>query len=132
MVFYDKVDALCKARGISITKLAEELNYSKSTPNGWKSGSEPRYKTLKEIAQYFDISIEELEATGDQDVITGSVRTNNGIIGHTHAPVTIVNGSERQLSENEITMLKMLHELGPLEQAKALVYVEDLLNKSKK
>lgn len=45
-MFFDQVQKLCAEKGISVTKLAEELGLSSSTTNGWKNGAEPRTATL--------------------------------------------------------------------------------------
>lgn len=57
MNFYDKVNSLCKQRGISISALAVELGYSKGTPTGWKTLSKPRAANIKKIADYFNVPV---------------------------------------------------------------------------
>ncbi len=92
-VFYERVLKLCSEKGISVTALAEAIGKQASTASGWKKGAVPRADTLRQVADYFGVSTGYL--TGDESVNVENVHTNNGIIGHAHAPVTIVNGSER-------------------------------------
>lgn len=62
MTFYQKLETLCKERGITVTSLATELGFSSSAGTTWKKLKEmPRNSTLKKIADYFDISVNELE-----------------------------------------------------------------------
>ncbi|MDR1753520.1 MAG: hypothetical protein LBR74_01255 [Eubacterium sp.] len=45
--------------------------------------------------------------------------------------MTISNGHERTLSDNEIEMLRMFTKLKPMEQAKVMVFIHDLVEKHK-
>ena len=58
MTVYQKIKKLCDFKGLSPTKLATELGFSKSTPSGWRSGSIPQQDKLKLIADYFAVDIE--------------------------------------------------------------------------
>ena len=56
--FYDKVKALCREHGISITRMAENLGFSKTTPTWWKGlKTPPRAETVKKVADYFKVPI---------------------------------------------------------------------------
>lgn len=129
-IFYQRVQKLCEENGISITALAEAIGKGSATASGWKKGSVPRPDTLRLVADYFGVSTGFL--TGDESVRVNQIHTNNGIIGHTHAPVTIVNGAERQLSANEIEILHIFAELTAMDQAKVLVFANELKEKTKK
>lgn len=129
-VFYQRITKLCEERGISLTKLAQDVGKGSATATGWKKGSAPRSETLLAIAEYFGVPVSFL--TGETSVSNSSVQTNNGAIGNFHAPVTISNGSERTLSTNEIEMLRMFTKLEAIDQAKVLVFTHELLEKNKK
>lgn len=76
MTFYQKLETLCKNRGITITTLANELGFSSSAGTTWKKlKSKPRNSTLKKIADYFGIVIDELEADIDWPIDYESVNT---------------------------------------------------------
>ena len=129
MTFHDRVNALCAERGISITKLASELGFSSSTPNNWRDmAGLPRAKTVKAVADYFGVSVDYLKGD-DVAVNVETVQDNHGIIGHTHAPVTIVNGNERKLSEQEMELLSIFEQLSVMDRAKLLVFANELQNK---
>lgn len=61
-VFFDNYKKICAFKGISPTKVLSNLKLSKSSYSHWKSGGEPLNETKKKIADYLNISIEELEA----------------------------------------------------------------------
>lgn len=127
MRFYERVNELCIKKGISITALAMELGFSKGTPTNWKTMTKPpRAENVKKIADFFGVSPAYL--TEENCVDIQSVQDNHGIIGHTHAPVTIINGCERKLSEQELELLHIFGKLDVVKQAKLLVYASDLEN----
>lgn len=131
MTFYEKVQALCAEKGVSVTKLATSLGFSSSTPNNWqKMNGLPRSSTVKAVADYFGVSVDYL-TSNDESVQIKNVQDNHGIIGHTHAPVTINNGSDRKLSEQEIELLDIFNSLSILDRAKLIVYASDLKAKAK-
>ena len=124
MTFFNNIQRLCNEKGISVTALGQELGLSNATTAGWRKGSQPRGKTLKMLAEYFDVTVDQLMSEP-----TMTVNDNHGIIGHTHAPVTIINGSERKLSEQEVELLNIFGQLSVIEQAKLIVYAEGMKEK---
>ena len=127
MRFYERVNELCIKRGISITALAMELGFSKGTPTNWKTMTKPpRAENVKKIADFFGVT--PAYFTEENYVDVQSVQENHGIIGHAHAPVTIINGSERKLSEQELELLHIFGKLDVVKQAKLLVYASELEN----
>lgn len=65
MSFYSNLEGLCKEKKITLAALARELGLSNSATTYWKRGSIPKYETLKKIADYFEITIEELLSLSD-------------------------------------------------------------------
>lgn len=127
MQFYDKVSALCLERGISITAMATELGISKGTPSNWKAMDKPpRADTVKKVADFFGVSVDYFK--DDNKTTIKSIQDNHGIIGSVHAPVRIINGTERNLSEQEIELLNLYSDLGVVEKAKLLVFASELKN----
>ncbi len=129
-IFFQKVERLCKQEGISVNKLTKKIGVSSSLATGWRNGATPRPENVKAIAEFFKKPIEYFS---DEISISNSpVTTNNGAIGNFHAPVTISNGHERPLSQNEIEMIRMFGKLPAIDQAKVLVFTNELLDKNKK
>lgn len=128
MTVYEKIQMLCKNEGFEISNLKEHIpgiTITKGSISKWKNGAVPRASTLKIIAEYFGVTPEFL--TSDDSVSVNSIQDNHGIIGHAHAPVTIINGSERKLSEQEVELLNIFEKLSIMEQAKLLVYASGLV-----
>lgn len=59
-MFWDNFVSLCTRRGTSPNAVAAELKKSSGSVTAWKNGAVPRETTLKKIADYFEISIDEL------------------------------------------------------------------------
>ena len=128
MTLYEKVQALCEGEGFAISNLSEKkipgVKLTRGTISGWKKGAKPRADTLKAIADYFGVDVSYL--TSESPVEIQTVQDNHGIIGHTHAPVTINNGDSRNLNEQEIELLDIFNSLSILDRAKLIVYASEL------
>lgn len=67
MSFYENFIKLCRLRGKAPTTVAEEVGLNNSSVTYWKRGSTPKGKTLRKLADYFDVAIDAL--LGDNDEI---------------------------------------------------------------
>ncbi len=60
-MFYDRFEALCKAKGVSCKKAVIDSGLSNSLATKWKkTGATPSVETLMKIAAYFGITVEDL------------------------------------------------------------------------
>lgn len=60
-MFYDRFEALCKAKGVSCKKAVIDSGLSNSLATKWKkTGATPSVETLIKIAAYFEMSVEDL------------------------------------------------------------------------
>lgn len=50
---------LCRKRGISLSGLEKQLGFGKSTISKWLKSS-PTIEKLSAVAEYFDVSVDEL------------------------------------------------------------------------
>ena len=58
MSFYKKFVELCDMKGVSATQAALSVGLSRSAPVKWKyHDSEPSLATLKNLAEYFGVSV---------------------------------------------------------------------------
>lgn len=58
MDFYAKVIALCRQKGVSRSKMADDIGLSRSTPKDWeKKHAAPHFATIKKIADYFGVPV---------------------------------------------------------------------------
>ena len=96
-------------------------------------------KELKNIIEYIEQNIDNIDAITqygcindiqinehNQTVSAQNLNDNHGIIGHTHAPVTIINGAEKKLSKQEIALLETFSKLDAFKQARLLTYLSEL------
>lgn len=59
-MFYDNFCAICKEKGLKVTNVVTELGLSSGNMTNWKKGRTPKTDVLQKIANYFDVSIDEL------------------------------------------------------------------------
>ena len=55
-VFWSKFSALCADHGKSPNAVAKDLGIPSGSVTAWKTGTEPRNKTLVKIANYFGVA----------------------------------------------------------------------------
>lgn len=107
MDFYTKLIELCKQKGVSRSKMADDIGISRSAPQGWaEKGAVPRFETIKKIADYFGVPVSYFSETTNQ-----TIHDNHGIIGNTHAPVTINGAPELALGDIEKELLNICGKL---------------------
>lgn len=56
--FAAKVAELCAQRGISRSKMCDDIGISRSAPQTWAKGNNPRNATIAKIAAYFNVTPE--------------------------------------------------------------------------
>ena len=59
-MFYQRLRKLCKEKGITVTKMVNELGLSSANLSNWKSGRLPKTEIAFKIAEYLNISVYEL------------------------------------------------------------------------
>ena len=76
MTFSQRLDALCKEAGTTMTRLGIDIGYSRSVGSVWKnSAGLPRNGTLKKIANYFGMTTDELLEGVDAPINYNNVDT---------------------------------------------------------
>ena len=58
-MLYNKVVEFCKKEGIPVYVFEKECGLGNGTIRGWKNSS-PSVENLKKVADYFDITVDEL------------------------------------------------------------------------
>lgn len=80
-ILYNRIKELCYEKGISITKLENDLNFGNSSIKKWERISSPSVDKIIKVASYFDVSVDYLlgrtdirgsisEVLGDEDIIS--------------------------------------------------------------
>lgn len=105
-----------KSRGVTQEELGAKIGVTKATINKYETGIVVNLKrtVVEKIALALEVSPGYLMGWENtvNGVQVGSVQTNNGVIGHTNAPVTISNGSgPRALSKEEVELLRIYNQL---------------------
>ena len=59
-MFWNNLVEICNKRNTTPTAVVKELKISGGSVTAWKEGSIPRSTTLKKLADYFNITVEEL------------------------------------------------------------------------
>lgn len=76
MEFNDKLQELRKQKGLTQEQLAEKLYVSRTAVSKWESGrGYPSIDSLKEIAKFFSVTVDELLSCGE--IITIAQQENN-------------------------------------------------------
>ncbi len=131
MSFYDKVNGLCRQKGISITALAIELGFSKGAPTGWKTMVKPpRAANVKKIADYFGVGVDYFSEESQPINITSGSNSPVTITSGHHNTVTLTNGGvhTRELSEIEAELLRVCEKLETRKKALLLARAYELLD----
>ena len=123
MTLYEKVEMLCKQRGINISNLGDAvgIKVDKSTISHWKKGAVPRASTVKAIADFFEVTVDYL--TNGYATIETALNTVNGngnIIGNGN---TVSNG----FTEQQKALFDMFNKMDVVKQAQLLAYAAELL-----
>lgn len=62
-MFYENFAFYCTKTGKSESAVAKDVGITSKSVTGWKNGAIPRNSTLKKLADYFGITVEELMGT---------------------------------------------------------------------
>ena len=75
MTLLERIEELCKEKGISRRRMEEESGLSIGTTSRWKNEFKPSQKSLKRVSDYFNVSIAyitgESEFRSEQDAVMG-------------------------------------------------------------
>ena len=58
-MLYKHIQKICESKGITVGKLEKDLDFSNATIRKWKNSS-PSIENLKKVADYFNITVDEL------------------------------------------------------------------------
>ena len=69
-MFFDNFDMYCKKMGKTNSEVTRAIGLDPSSCSGWRKGAVPRNGTLRKLADYFGVSIEDL--TGEKEKPAGN------------------------------------------------------------
>lgn len=67
-VLYHRIKELCSQKGITISKLESDLEFSNGSIKKWENASSPSVEKILKIAIYFDVTVDYL--LGRTDIIS--------------------------------------------------------------
>ena len=78
-MFFDIFTDLCKEKGVSRTKAAEEIGLSNSITTKWKkTGATPGGDTLEKVAAYFGVTIDRLLGKEEKENSPSEIELTEG------------------------------------------------------
>ena len=108
-----RIKELRKSRGILQGELADRINVSQATISGWENGKiEPSMDALRQMADFFDVSVDYLLGAPDNDEIDMTATKK--------AP----SYEDAGLSAEEAELLKLFRKAPPALQDAALRVLE--------
>lgn len=57
-MFYDTLQGLCREHGLSVSAALKIMGVSSGNISHWKKGRLPKGKTLRRMAQFFDVPVD--------------------------------------------------------------------------
>lgn len=112
MSIKEKVKELCKVRSISLNKLEQEIGVA----SGYLSKLDnPGIKTIKLIADYFDVSVDYLIAEKEVEFITETAKKD-----------VLLTGMSNKIKEYALKLAEM-----PKEQQEQIMSLIDMLSDKK-
>ena len=129
-MFYNQLEKLCKENNITVTSLLKTLNLSTSKGTAWKSGSIPKYDTLKSIAEYFEVSISYLFEEDNDEKNDFSNRQNNYGDVNGDYTATMNVGNKLQYDETTNQVAKAFQGLSLKDKIKVMSLITELSEKN--
>ena len=108
--FYSNLLKLCELKGVKITNVVKELNMSTSLPTSWKNGIMPSIENAIKLAEYFDVSLDELIK---------------------NTSISIKSQNVKELSKEELIIIKLIRALNEEETKELSNFVDYLISKRK-
>lgn len=79
-MFWDRLKSLCDERNIAPTVLARKIGLSANAASKWKKGALPESKTLRLIADFFNVSVDYLIGkTDERKAVAANIDINSNI-----------------------------------------------------
>ena len=123
-MFYEKLGKLCMERGISMTAACQSVGLRSSNLAVWKKGSFPNNSTIRRFVDYFGVPTSYF--TDAEKAVTQTINGNGNVA------IAGDNNHVETLTESEKTLIALFRRLDPIEQARLMVQIDDLVKEKKK
>lgn len=108
-MFYDRLLELCQENNKKITPVVRELGLSTGGISKWRNGATPDGKTLKKVAEYFQVSVDHLMGENDKkERLTEPVKDARE--DEVHAIKKILDNLTREELKNVLSYAEFLNQ----------------------
>ena len=101
-MFYDKFLYLCNLKDVSPSAAALEMGFQKSVVTRWKNGTMPRDANLQKIAEYFNVTVDDLVAENAQEN-----KKEDDVVTYDDFTYAMYNHSKELTDEEKKMLLEM-------------------------
>ena len=99
-MFYENFAMYCKKLGKSESAVAKAIGRDSKTVTGWRKGAVPYNSTLKKLADYFGVTVEDLLTDKKEPAAKG------GLDEQMQTIVDLLNGATQEERDAVETLLK--------------------------
>ena len=114
-MFYERFLALCNARNIKPTAVADAIGVSRMNASRWKKGTMPSFANLQKLAEYFEVPLDYL--TGTHEMLTVDVRNPEEVQEKI---------SEAEIEKDKIMLEKLLKEVDTIPKRYKAEPIDDM------
>ena len=123
---YERLQALCRAKGFNVTQLCKEVTNSSGNLSTWKKGY-MRSDYLSLVADKLQCSTDYLLGRVDQPQTVYSINGNNNVQVNgnngSHSQLTISNSDNDELT---VELVRLVQSLPLVKRAEAILYLNEL------
>lgn len=101
-MFYENFMRLCNERKVSPTGVMKSLGFSTATQSAWRKGATPQARMLYAIADYFDVTVDEL-VNGQKKTAT---EADDGLSEDERALIEIFRSAAPDVRQAMLTLLR--------------------------
>ena len=128
---YERLQALCRAKGFNVTQLCKEVTNSSGNLSTWKKGY-MRSDYLSLVADKLQCSTDYLLGRVDQPQTVYSINGNNNVQVNgnngDHSPLT-VNSHDNGNDNTTAELVELVRSLPLVKKAEAIIYLNGLKKK---
>ena len=109
---YERINALCKSKGVSASRMCLDLGLSKSTMSDMKSGRTKgiSFPTAQKIAGYFGITVDELYGEEEKGIKKEQPIEYDGLSKNRKALIDFAMSISEEKAEKFLRLLKSIEE----------------------
>lgn len=127
-MFYDKLIQLCNQKGVSVTRMCQDIGLSNATATKWKKGKAPRYSTLFKIAEYFNVEVEYFLADNYTSYVEWLAEKKHMSVAQVISPKWMEEETQPVEPDPYEVLLPLLKQLTPAQVQRVKDFISGLLS----